>query len=125
MSFNADSYRQAVRPWVLTVGGKAWEARPVSAPAVLAFHAALRAATTPPAQERALRALLRRAFPWRFSYRWRGDPVDALVGLSPAERAEALTDFFGYLEGKARRPLPPVPTTPSGTALSPSSPTAA
>lgn len=125
MSFNADQYREAVRPWVFTVGGRSWEARPVSAEAVLAFHAVIRDRPGDArACERALLTLLRMAFPWRPSFWWRGDPALLLAGLSPAERGEALQDFFGYLEGKTRRPLPPPDqTTSSGPASPPSSPT--
>jgi hypothetical protein len=122
MSFNADAYREAVAPWTFTAGGRTWQARPVSAPAVQRFHTALRAAAGDAGrQERALRTLLRQAFPWRFSYRWRGDPVDRLLRLPPDDRQAALADFFGFLEGKARRALPPT----SGTASSPNSPIAA
>jgi len=116
--FNADDFRAAHRPWEFVVDGRRFVAQPVSTPAVLAFHAAVRGRSP----ERALRALLRRAFPWRPSYWWFGDPVQLLLRLEPAAQREALADFFGHLEGKPTSPLPTkIPQTPgtSSPAITP------
>lgn len=122
MSFDADAFAAALRPWTFTAHGRAHAARPVSAPAVLAFHAEFNAAADEAARARALRRVLRLAFPWRLSYRWRGDPVEHLLALPPAARNAALTSFFLFLShGPA--PEGSVPATP-GTPSSAPSPTA-
>ncbi len=137
MSFNVDAFREAHRPWTFTVGGHSWVARPVSAPAVAAFHAAFRAVQDDEETARAKAAgpaewirvfthaerrrtaiitrLLRLAFPWRLSYRWRPshDPVATLLSLEPKARNAAFASFFTCLEGSANpTPLPMTPGTP-------------
>lgn len=112
MSFSATSWHAARRTWQLEIGGRAWVARPVSLPAVIAYQRELVGAT--PAQAWKLTAaLLRQAFPWRLSYRWRGDPVAAFNALArdyPDAARQAMVDFFPYLTGAP----PELPVT-SGT----------
>lgn len=107
MVFNVDAFRDAHRPWSFTAGGRTHEARPISAPAVIAFHTAFNAASDEAGRLRALRKLLRLAFPWRLSFRWRGDPVDEVLNLEPAARRAALNDFFASLEGRSGPSAPP------------------
>ncbi|MEA3245259.1 MAG: hypothetical protein U9Q74_03785 [Gemmatimonadota bacterium] len=114
MAFDLDAFRDAHRPWRYTAGGRTHIARPVSTPAVLAFHAEFNAAADEAGRLRALRRVLRLAFPRRISYRWRGDPVAHILGLEPAARKAAITDFFASLEGKSGPSAPPTtPGTPS------------
>jgi hypothetical protein len=149
MSFNADRFRAACRPFVFTAGGRAWTARPISAPALARFHdditligaselERMAAASSPVARARAKQAaernrgrlllrLLRLAFPFRFSYCWRGDPVRALLRLPSAERGEAIKSFFLFVEGKPTLSAPPltpaIPTTPGTPSSAPSAST--
>lgn len=110
MPFDVDAFRAAHRPWMLTIDGRAFTARHVSAPQVLEYQDRLRTAgDNATAVERALRWLLRRAFPWRPSYLVRGDPARLLLHLEPAARAAAFADFFEALRGG------PTPTTQTGT----------
>lgn len=104
MAFNADAFREAHRPWAFTLQGRTYSARHVSAPQVQAYERRAAAAKTEAQHRRALRILLRRAFPWRVSYLLRGDPVDLVIRLEPAARREALTDFFACLAGKSPDP---------------------
>jgi len=143
MGFNADDFRAALRPWHFTVGGETWEARPVSAPAVLAFHARfqeiaekegaalVQAGADMEAIKRvrrqaerfrheAIETLLRRAFPRRFSFQWRGDPVKKLLALDPPVRNATLADFFGWAAERAGIAPPPTPTTPGQPSSPPS-----
>jgi hypothetical protein len=109
MAFNLDAFREAHRPWSLTVGARTWTARHVSAREVQAYEHKLAAATDQESKAvAAVRWILRRAFPWRFSYLFRGDPVRICLALEPAARREALTDFFACLLG--RNPQPMIPT---------------
>jgi hypothetical protein len=102
-SFNLDAFRAAHRPWSFQVGGFTFEARHVSARQVLRYEDRVRAAGK---DERKLLSavtwLLRRAFPFRPSYFWRGDPVGAILRLEPAARRAALADFFSRLRGETR-----------------------
>lgn len=118
MAFNVDAFREAHRPWAFAAGARTYEARHVSAPAVVDFHARFHAATTERERVRAIQQLLRLAFPRRLSYRWRGDPVRMILALEPAAQREALTDFFACLEG--RSPSSPLPTTPGKPSSTPS-----
>lgn len=106
MAFDLASYRAAQQPWVTTLDGHQFVARHVSAAHVQRHYRA--AATKDPAvMARSLRWLLRKAFPWRPSYIWRGDPVRLLLErLSPRDRLEALTDFFGSLAPGRGMPTP-------------------
>lgn len=106
MAFDVTQYRAAHRPFALTVGEgrsrRIFTARHVSAPQVFRFqemHAAAVAAGNRRRQEAAIRWVLRVAFPWRFSYLYRGDPVRLLLAFEPGARREALADFFGVLRG--------------------------
>lgn len=106
MSFSVDSYRAARRTWTLTIDGRTWVARPVSAEAVLAYQGALGGAS-PDAGWKATLALLRLAFPRRPSYWWRGDPVKAFARVireAPDAAKAALTDFFPMLRGVPMEP---------------------
>jgi hypothetical protein len=139
--FNADDYRAALRPWTFTVGGLTWEARPVSAPAVVSFHARFAAiadaerdallgspdeanaihARAEIERRKVLRALLRLAFPMKLPYRWRGDPVDKILALDPPTRNATLADFFAWAAERAGLTLPPrTPTTPGPPSSPPS-----
>lgn len=116
MAFSADLFRAAHRPWQLTTGGRTFVARHVSAPAVVAFHTRFAEARSETGRMRALRRLLRLAFPWRFSYLVRGDPVRILARMEPAAQRAALADFFVALEGKSpSSTLPTIPGKPSST----------
>jgi hypothetical protein len=90
--FNADAFLAAQAPWQLTTRGKTYTARAVSAPQVARYLAA--ATGTPAAFKNALESLLREAFPWRPSFRWRGDPVQVILAMPPSQLAATLTDFF-------------------------------
>lgn len=101
MSWSYDSWRAARRPWELVIHGRSWTARPVSAEAVLAYQAEIIGASRERAWQATL-ALLRKAFPWRPSYIWRGDPVKhfaQVIREAPDAAAQALQDFFPLLRG--------------------------
>jgi hypothetical protein len=143
VSFDADKYQDALRPWIFTAGRASWTAKPVSAPALARFYAdfqsagesereRLLAARSP--RERAairrdaervrmalLTRLLRLAFPAKLNYHWRGDPVRALLALPSGARDEALADFF--LWAAARPKNLPIPTTPGTPSSAPSAST--
>lgn len=93
MAFSLDAWRAGQQPWTLEVGGRVYAAAPLSAPQVAAFLGELEGAS-PAAAERALRALLRAAFPRRVSFLWRGDPVRWLMALPLPGRQAVLRDFF-------------------------------
>lgn len=112
MGFNADAFLAAHRPWTLTIGGRTYTARAVSVAEVLAFKAATEGADAT-SGERAVRRLLRRMFPYRLHYRWRGDPVALLIASGPAAVREALADFFGHLAGTTPSPTTTPPSPPS------------
>lgn len=100
MTFDVEAFRAAHRPWTLRVGARAYVAQHVSALQVFRYQElAAAAGADRREQERALRWILRKAFPWRFSYLRFGDPVRIILGLEPAARSEALQDFFEALRG--------------------------
>lgn len=114
MAFDADAFRAARRPWTLTIGGTTYTAVPISTQVILDFKAAVEGANASEAQATAaVRALLRRMFPPRVHYRWRGDPVAHLMAQDAATVRAALEDFFVHLAGQSR----PAPAT-TGTASS-------
>lgn len=121
MAFDVNTFREAHRPWSFTVGRRTYTARHVSAPDSQRFDQQFAAARTDTDRIRALRWILRRAFPWRFSYQLRGDPVRIILDeLEPAARQEALRDFFACRAGGAKQnpdpvtngTLSPTPTPP-------------
>lgn len=95
MPFAAPAWHDATRPWTFTVRGRAYVARPLSAPRVARFLGALDGASVG-ASEALLRTFLREAFPRRLSMIWRGDPVEALLALPVRTRQGYLADFFEY-----------------------------
>lgn len=112
-SFDLDAFREAHRPWSFRAGGFTHVARILSAAHILAFNVAVSDADEA-VREGALAQLLRHAFPWRFSYRWRGDPVHRILSLEPAARLELLKSFFGWVRQTQGIALPDAPRT-SGT----------
>ena len=102
MAFDLRAFREAHRPWAFTTAdGRTFEALHVSAPVVQRYEDRVSAAKGDQRQMlAAIRWLLRHAFPWRFSYLLRGDPVKLVLALEPAARNEALADFFACLRGK-------------------------
>ena len=120
MDFDLAAWHEAHRPWrFFRQDGRAWEARHVSARQVAAYERQRAIATTDGEHLRALRWILRRAFPWRFSYLLRGDPVRELLALPVDARREALEGFFAFLWGAAPRSSqmsPRMNGTPSQTA---------
>lgn len=119
MGFNADAFLAARRPWTLTVGGRAWPARPVSVQQILDFQAAVQAAGKDERQaQAAANALIRAMFPRR----WFGfDPGRWLMRQDAATVAAVLTDFFGHLASQmtAAPAVPTTTTTPPGPPSSP------
>jgi len=112
--FDVDAFRAAHQPWSFTVGGRTFGARHVSAVAVQRYEQMrVVAGKDAKRQQRALRWLLRRAFPWRLSYRLRGDPVTLILGLEPAAQRAALIDFFACLSGRTAPPLTMTKATPT------------
>lgn len=119
MSFNADAYLAARRPWTLTLGGRTYTGAPVSVGQVLVFQQAVQqAGDDAVAVQAAVRVLLRALFPPRLSYVWL-DPVRQVLALDSAAQAAVLADFFGYL---ARLNTPSVPATPGTTSPTPTPP---
>lgn len=107
MAFDLDAFRAAHRPWSFSIDGRTFGARHVSAPRIVQYMGKVAAAAGKErGLRRALRWVLRLAFPWRFSYLVRGDPVDLIFGLEIAARNAALADFFACLEGKTKTSLP-------------------
>lgn len=97
MAFDLTAYRAAQQPWVFTFDGYTHVARHVSASHMQRHHRAI-ASGDPAVMARSLRWLLRKAFPWRPSYIWRGDPVRLILDRLPARaRRDTLLDFFGSL----------------------------
>lgn len=112
MSFSLTSWHAARRTWQLEIDGRSWTARPVSLPVVIAYQQKLLGAS--PTEGWDLTAdLLRHAFPWRLSYRWRGDPVKRFRTMArdyPDAARQAMVDFFPYLTG-----VPPTAPAMNGT----------
>jgi hypothetical protein len=121
MPFDVNAFREAHRPWSLTVGARTFGARHVSAMAVQEFERRYEKAKVARdvhrATQRAWWWVLRRAFPWRPTYAMRGDPVKIILReLEPPARAEALRDFFVCLRGeKSEHPPKTVSRSMSGT----------
>lgn len=113
MGFDLDQYRQAHAGWALTTRGQTYHARPVSAEQVIVYQGEVLGAS-PRIAQRALRKLLRIAFPWRPSFVWRGDPVKIVMGARPHEHRAMVADFFASLAGSPTLPTPsPTHGTPS------------
>lgn len=115
MAFDLSSYRAAHRPWAFAIGEgrrrRVFPARHVSAPNVLRYLDMWTEADGDLKKlKRALYFLLRTAFPWRLSYRFRGDPVHIIMNLESQARAAALQDFFVSL-GIEVTATPPSKTT--------------
>lgn len=93
MGFNVDALKQSWTPWTLTLGGVTYTERPVSVEQVRRFW---RGMESPEERVRAkaVKGLLRTAFPWRPHYVWKGDPVRRFLALDPPIQAKALQDFF-------------------------------
>lgn len=103
MGFNADAFAAEHLPWTLTLGGETFTAVDPSADEVIRFRAAMIAAGDDlEAQRVVLRRFVRRRFPWKVAYLWRGDPVGRFLALPLAGQEAALMALFHHLE--ARRP---------------------
>lgn len=115
MAWDLNTWREAHRPWRFTAGGVTWTARHVSAPQCRAYEERLADAKGNHRHTlAAIRWMLRRAFPWRFSYLIRGDPVRVIMGLEPPAQNAALSDFFACLRG-VEPPPPPMSQRMNGT----------
>ena len=107
MSFNADEFAKAHAPWTLTLRGETFTAVDPSADEVIRFRAEMVAAGDDlPAQRGVLRRFIRRRFPWKASYLWRGDPVGRFLGLPLAAQEAALMTLFRLLEMRRPAHLP-------------------
>lgn len=109
---NLDELRAAATPWQFVAGGRTYEARPISVEQVIVYEGAIVGAS-PAVVLRARRTLLRRAFPWRPSFVWRGDPVDMICGAPPALHQALMADFFVSLRSSSPPAAAPTPTPPS------------
>lgn len=115
--FSAVTWRAAHAPWTFTTARRrTYEARPLSGPRVLQFLVETEGAR-PAAREAALEALLREAFPLRWSFVWRGDPVREILRAPLAEREAILTSFFRF-QGVSRLTPPPRRTRSVGSSSS-------
>lgn len=110
-TIDLDALRATHEPWSFTTGGRRYVARPVSIEQVIAHEAACIGAG-PAAVLNERRALLRIAFPWRLSYRWRGDPVALICDAEPAVYREMWESFSASLHAWSPRRATPG-TTPS------------
>lgn len=104
MGFDQDAWDAEHAPWSWRTRGRVYVARPVSVPAVQRY--AQEVVGDFAQQERALRRLLRLAFPWRLSFWWRGDPVRQILSLEPANRQAVVRDFFDRLRGQGNGNAP-------------------
>ncbi len=111
-SINLDALREAHRPWSFTTGRRTYVARPVSVEQVIAYEGECIGASVA-VRMRALRRLLRQAFPWRPSFLWRGDPVAIVMGASPPVHHQLVRDFFGSLRLPVESTAPPTSSTGS------------
>jgi hypothetical protein len=93
MAVDLDAWRREHPAWSVTLDGYTYRGRPVSARAV----AAMPLGKGPVAEIDAMERLFRLAFPWRFSYLWRGDPVKRIMGLDPPAYKAVVQDFFECL----------------------------
>lgn len=75
-------------PWWIRTRGATYLAQPISAADMRAFSRACQHGDGSQLH-RALRELLRKAFPWRPSFLWRGDPVDVFFA-EPDKQAERM-----------------------------------
>lgn len=116
--FDVDAWLEAQEPWTVKLGRRTYRAEPVSVLAVLRFYRAVEEGKTgadaDAAYVRAVEALLREAFPYRWRWIWRGDPVRRILGLDPAVQQAVLRDFF---EWAARRVAAQIQRTTPGSAL--------
>lgn len=113
--FSAEAFLEALEPWSFSVGGRRYVAHPVSAPRIARFLAAC-ATAEPTDALKALRALLREAFPKRLSMVWRGDPVIEILSMEPRARDATLQSFFACLGLKTFAPRSSETSTPNGAA---------
>jgi hypothetical protein len=111
-TFDLDALREAHRPWAFTTGRRTYVARPVSIEQVIAYEGECIGASVA-VRLRALRRLLRLAFPWRPSFLWRGDPVAIIMGASPPVHHQLVRDFFASLRSPAESTAPPTSSTGS------------
>lgn len=122
-----NAFTAAHEAWTFTDRfGEVHVAAPISAPQANRFawrfqQAAGDIATT----ERLTGELVRRMFPWRMRYLWRGDPAARFMAQTPRQRAEALNAFFaqaGWLIHLQFSQSPPTstrkPNSPAGSANS-------
>lgn len=115
MAFDTRTFREAHRPWSFTAAdGRTFTGRPVSTPQCQRYdQLCVEAGLDEKKRRHALWWILRRAFPWRFSYLIRGDPVRIILDqLEPAARRAALDDFFACLRGES--PIPSQRSTQNG-----------
>lgn len=112
---NVDALAGQRGRWAVTIGGREYIARPVSAEMVAQFQETA-TQDTPQAGALALRRLLRVAFPWVWRYAWAPalDPVRRLLALEPVLRQEVLASFFAFLGGRPQ-PAPSIRSTPAST----------
>lgn len=107
MSFDADAWLAAHRPWSVTLGGREYVSRPVSILEVVAFQTDVQAASGQFRRQMGLvRGFLRKAFPWRWRYLWHGDPVARILALDDEARGAVLADFFESVLARLRRMSP-------------------
>lgn len=102
-TFDADAYRAAREPFEVIVYGRRHVARPVSAELVIAVQPALASGDIRVATK-ALKRLLRAAFPWRLWMWVRGDPVYHVLYLDVATRSALIARFFRFLGGGSLTP---------------------
>ena len=107
---DADAERAALEPFVLTIGGRTYTARPLSWPAYRqATEAAVRLQQGEigiRAYDEALRTALRSAFPFRFRYLrnvLRRDPVNLVMLETPAIRLRIIESFFEWARRQIER----------------------
>lgn len=110
-TIDLDALRATYEPWSFTTGGRRYVARPVSIEQVIAHEAACVGESSVRILEER-RKLLRLAFPWRLSYRWRGDPVALICGAEPAVYREIWESFSASLHALSPKRATPG-TTPS------------
>lgn len=114
-TFSADAELAALEPWRVVLGGRTFTAAPVSRPALVVFLASVERAKdkkiTLAEEEAAIAQLLRVAFPWRFSYRWR-DPVALIMAMDYRARQRVLESFCASLGVQ----MPPNPGTNGSSA---------
>lgn len=100
------------KSWTVRLGGIRYQGRPLSAEAVRRFQRRVAAvAGDAKAEEAAIVALLRLAFPLSWAVFWKGDPVRQIL-VHPFREA-LLADFFGSLP--LLRSQPGNPTNGTGS----------